>query len=117
MNRKEAITKPPLTSVRVQLTSFKLFSLQRETQTEDKVIPLNHHTGQKTAEHERPHREWKQEQKHYLCHVDEGNSAVVLPHASSSSQPEVKVHATAASEDLCTSQSSGSLFEVFRTTL
>lgn len=56
--------------------------------------------------------------KLYLCHIDEWDSAVVLPHASSSSsQPEVKVHTTAASEDLCTSESSVCLFEVFRTTL
>lgn len=59
----------------------------------------------------------RRKNKLYLCHIDEGNGAVVLPHASSSSQPEVKVHATAASEDLCTSESSVCLFEVFRTTL
>lgn len=33
--------------------------------------------------------------QNYLCHIDEWNSAVVLPHAFSSSQPEVKVHQSA----------------------
>lgn len=47
--------------------------------------------------------------KLYLCHIDERDSAVVLPHASSSSQPEVKVH---ASVDPCTSEHALCLFEV-----
>lgn len=37
--------------------------------------------------------------KRYLCHIDERSGTVVLPHASSSSQPEVKVHATGAPQE------------------
>lgn len=38
--------------------------------------------------------------KLYLCHIDERRSTVVLPHGSSSSQPEVKVHSGASEEHI-----------------
>ena len=59
----------------------------------------------KNTEHQQQGDRFRFRETLYLRHVDEWNRAVVLPHASSSSPPEVKVHVTAAPEDLYTSES------------